>query len=177
MLGAPHPIVPIPAAEVSELRGRRVVVGVPGVGFRGDNRADNVVVRGGRTFIPVLTEQDYYRAELEQMEVFAPLVPIDRVWVEDARPTPRPSSSLALDAPQERRATPAADAAQVLGRRVIQAVADGFVRDLRAISELYVNPTGTLTIRLCVESEWYAWGFAGTAPKPVDVPANGLWIE
>ena len=68
------------------LRGRRVIVGVPGIGFRGDLRADDPVVQGGRTFVPVLTEQDYYRPELEQIEVFAPLVPIDRVWVEEVRP-------------------------------------------------------------------------------------------
>jgi hypothetical protein len=67
-----------------------VLIGVPGVGFRGDLRADNPVVQGGRTFAPVLTEHDYYRSELEQIEVFAPLVPIDRIWVEDVRPRPAP---------------------------------------------------------------------------------------
>ena len=78
----PRPISPAPAAGRDDLRGRRVLVGHPGHGWRGDLRADAAVVQGARTYIPVLTEQEWYRAELEQMEAFAPLVPVDRVWVE-----------------------------------------------------------------------------------------------
>ena len=85
----PRPIAPVPAAGREDLRGRRVLVGHPGLGWRGDLRADAAVVQGARTYIPVLTEQEWYRAELEQMETFAPLVPVDRVWAE--LPTDRPA--------------------------------------------------------------------------------------
>src|SRR5690606_38497869 len=69
----PPPIVPTPAVELADrLRGRRVIVGVPGVGFRDGLRADDVVVRDGRTYVPVLTEQDYYRVEIEEIEAIAP---------------------------------------------------------------------------------------------------------
>jgi hypothetical protein len=173
----PDPVVPTMATLFAELRGRRVIVGVPGIGFRHDLRADNAVVQGGRTFVPVLTEQDYYRAELEQIEVFAPLVPIDRVWVEDIRPLPATSSMLALDAPQARQPIPVEGAARVLGSRIAQSVPDGYVRDVRAMSDVYGDSGGGLRIRLCNESDWYAWASTGVTPASVDVNTTGLWIE
>ena len=129
-MDAPPPIVPVPAAQYAEIRGRRVIVGVPGIGFRGDLRADNAVVQGSRTFVPVLTEQEYYRAELHHTEAFAVLVPIERVWVEEpggppAAPPPQP-----LDSPLGRHPTPASNGASLMGRRVVRAVPDGYVRDL-----------------------------------------------
>src|SRR6476659_6612379 len=81
-LTAPGAIVPLPAGAAGDLRGQRVIVGVPGLGFRNDLRGDEPVVQGSRTYVPVLPEQEWYRAESEQTEVFAPLVPIERVWVE-----------------------------------------------------------------------------------------------
>ena len=71
----PRPIVPTPAAMAGELRGRRVIIGLPGHGWRSDLRADETVVQGSRTWVPVMPEGEWYRAEAEQTEVFAPLVP------------------------------------------------------------------------------------------------------
>ena len=84
----PRTIVPVAASAAPDLRGRRLIVGCPGLGWRGDLRADDKVVQGSRTFVPAIPEQEWYRAEAEQIEVFAPLVPVERVWVEtfgDAR--------------------------------------------------------------------------------------------
>ena len=78
----PRPIEIVPATGRVELRGRRVLVGLPGLGWRGDLRADERVVQGSRTYVPVIPEHEWYRAEAEQVEVFAPLVPVERVWVE-----------------------------------------------------------------------------------------------
>jgi hypothetical protein len=173
----PDPVVPTVASQFAELRGRRVIVGVPGIGFRHDLRADNSVVQTGRTFVPILTEQDYYRAELEQLEVFAPLVPIDRVWVEDVRPLLGAVTILALDAPQVRRPMPVEGAERVLGCRVAQSVPDGYVRDLRAVSDVYRDGRGTARVRICSESDWYAWASTGVTPSSADLEAKGLWIE
>ena len=82
----PPSIVPVPAAGRTDLRGARLQIGVPGLGWRGDLRGDAAVVQASRTYVPVLPEQEWYRAEAEQIEVFAPLVPIDRVWVEEPQP-------------------------------------------------------------------------------------------
>src|SRR6266581_4523563 len=78
----PPSIDPVPAAGRTDLRGARLLIGVPGLGWRGDLRGDTAVVQASRTYVPVLPEQEWYRAEAEQIEVFAPLVPVDRVWVE-----------------------------------------------------------------------------------------------
>lgn len=172
----PPPVVPVPAARYSQVRGRRVVVGVPGIGFRGDLRADNAVVQGSRTYVPVLTEQEYYRAELHHIEAFAILVPVDRVWVEE--PGAPPGEQLqALDVPPVRNAHRPSVGAALLGRRVVQSVPDGFVRDLRAISDAFTAHTGVVSVRICAESAWYAWGLDGTAPPEIDVAISELWLE
>jgi hypothetical protein len=175
---APGPVVPTPAAQFARLRGRRVVVGVPGLGFRSELRADDPVVHDGRTFVPVLTEQDYYRAEIEEIEAIAPLVPVERVWVEhvpESLPVALPAG--ALDAPPWSRPTPVASAVAILGRRLVQAVPDGFVRDLRAVSQVYVIGTGHAVVRLCGEPEWYRWAVAGTPPSTMEVAVDLLWTE
>src|SRR4051812_3712961 len=82
-LDPPRPVVPIPANMGGQLRGQRVLIGLPGHGWRADLRADEKVIQGSRTYVPVMPEAEWYRAEAEQTEVFAPLVPIDRVWIED----------------------------------------------------------------------------------------------
>src|SRR3954451_14996922 len=79
----PGPIVPTAATVAGSLRGRRGLIGLPGLGWRGDLRADEKVVQGSRTYVPVMQEAEWYRAEAEQTEVFAPLVPVERVWVEE----------------------------------------------------------------------------------------------
>jgi hypothetical protein len=175
----PPPIVPTPAVLFAELRGRRVVVGVPGIGFRTCLRADDPVTNGGRTFVPVLTEQDYYRAELEQIEVFAPLVPVDRVWVEQVgEPIGRTMGSIGpLDAPMPRRAVAVASTQSILGKRVIQTVPDGFVRDLRAVTDAYGSSSDT-RVRICGEAEWYRWALVGATPShAIEVSADLLWVE
>jgi hypothetical protein len=177
----PAPVVPAPAAAAGRLRGRRVIVGVPGHGWRTDLRADDSVVHGSRTFVPVLTEQDYYRAEMEHIEVFAPLVPIERVWVEQiagrADRLTANTDPATLDAPPRREPCPAAVADTLLGRRVVQAVADGHVRDLRAVTEVYRNPDGIGCIRVCGEADWYRWGLGGSVPSTVEITADLLWAE
>lgn len=175
----PTPIMPVPAARFSGLRGQRIIVGVPGVGFRGDLRADDPVMNGGRTFIPVLAEQDYYRAESEQVEVFAPLVPVDRVWVEwpDDGTNPSIHSLGALDQPQRMDPTLALQARSVLGRRVVQAVPDGFVRHLRAVTDVFAGDGDILKIRICAESEWYLWATTGSTPSTAEVAADTVWVE
>lgn len=175
---APAPIVPVPAASRATLRGHRVIVGVPGLGWRADLRADDPVVRGSRTFVPVITEQDYYRAETEDLEVFAPLVPIDRVWVEEVAEGADPALvTITLDAPPRRAAVPAQLATAITGARVVRAVPDGHIRGLRAVTEIYDNASGAASARVCDEAEWYAWALTGNTPASLEVAADLLWLE
>ena len=175
---APLPIVPTPAAQFPRLRGRRVIVGVPGLGFRGDLRADDPVVQDGRTYVPVLTEQDYYRAEMEEIEAIAPLVPVERVWVEQVGDEDqRTVHNHALDAPWWSIPRPATPETVALGRRVVQAVPDGFVRDLRTVSHVYVVGGARSVVRVCGEPEWYSWVLTGATPSTTETSIDDLWIE
>jgi hypothetical protein len=135
-------------------------------------------VHGSRTYVPVLSEQDYYRAETEQLEVFAPLVPVDRVWVEQTSERATGiDGPVTLDAPPRRAATSIAEATAVTGRRVVQAVPDGHIRDLRAVTEVYRNAEGAACVRVCGEAEWYRWALDGTTPSTSEVPASQAFIE
>ncbi|WP_442877531.1 hypothetical protein [Dactylosporangium sp. AC04546] len=179
----------VPAGSVRELRGRRAVIGVPGMGWRRDLRADNPVVQASRTYVPVLPEQEWYRAEAEQTEVFAPLVPLERVWVERTSPTVRPpddvdlvSRLVSLDAPPARPPRRVRDVVGVTGLRVVRVPgpddkAARDERDLRAVTEPYNSAEGDICVRVCREVEWYRWGWSGQIPKTMEIPTHLLWVE
>jgi hypothetical protein len=180
----PAAIAPVPAAGRGDLRGRRVIVGLPGLGWRTDLRADEPVVQGSRTFVPVLPEQEWYRAESEQIEVFAPLVPVERVWLETRQPasgsaTPRDvvARLVSLDAPARRDPLPARDVLPLIGRRVVRVTEKGEERDLRAVTEPYSNADGDICVRVTGELDWYRWAWSGRSPKTLEVPVHLLWVE
>lgn len=181
----PRPVVPVPAAAVDELRGRRVIVGLPGLGWRADLRADERVVRGSRTYIPTIPEQEWYRAETEQVEVFAPLAPAERVWVEqlgEASATVRELDKVlprlvSLDAPPRRDPVPVVQADAVCGRRVVQVVNGVERRDLRAVTEVYTDDEGDICIRVATEADWYRWTWTGQTPRTLAVPVHLAWLE
>lgn len=187
----PDPVVPRPAREVPTLRGRRIIIGLPGLGWRADLRADALVVQASRTYVPVLPEQEWYRAESEETEVFAPLVPVERVWVEvvepstvESPPPPRDliSRLVSLDAPPRRDPLPVRDIAWVTGRRVVKVPgpeekAGTDRRDLRAVTEAYTGADGDICVRVAAELDWYRWAWSGQAPKTLEVPVHLLWVE
>ncbi|GAA2644127.1 hypothetical protein [Paractinoplanes durhamensis] len=184
-LDPPRPIVPTPATMVGQLRGKRAIVGLPGLGWRSDLRTDEKVVQGSRTYIPVMSEGEWYRAEAEQTEVFAPLVPVERVWIEELGVTgaSTPSNDLtsrlvSLDEPPRRTPVAALDADALTGRRVIRLLDDGGEqRDLRAVTELHTNSEGDICARVSEELEWYRWGWSGRTPKTLEVAVHLLWVE
>lgn len=183
----PAPIASVPAVSHHDLRGRRVIVGLPGLGWRSDLRGDDTVVQGSRTYVPVIPEHEWYRAEAEQIEVFAPLVPIERVWVETvesssaaAAPSGRSdvvSRLVSLDAPPRRDPLPVVEANVVTGRRVVRVVDGVERRDLRAVTELYSSSDGDICIRVALELDWYRWAWSGQSPKTLEVPVHLLWLE
>jgi hypothetical protein len=181
----PRPVVPTPAIMGGQLRGRRVLIGLPGHGWRGDLRADEKVVQGSRTYVPVMPEAEWYRAEAEQTEVFAPLVPVERVWAEELGVAGVPSGPVdvlsrlvSLDEPPRRNPVAALDADALTGRRVVQLLEDGGERrDLRAVTELHTSHEGDICARVTTELDWYRWGWSGQAPRTLQVPVHLLWIE
>lgn len=185
-LHPPKPIIPAPALSHDDLRGRRVIVGLPGLGWRYDLRADERVVQGSRTYVPVIPEHEWYKAELEQIEVFAPLVPAERVWVETLGAGGRSDASarddtrvglVSLDAPPHRYPIAIANASRVTGDRLIQVVDGVERRDLRAVTELHTSTEGGVCVRVATELEWYRWTWTGKPPKTLEVPVQLLWLE
>ncbi|WNM42234.1 hypothetical protein RMN56_13295 [Micromonospora halotolerans] len=177
----PRPVEVVPATGRIELRGRRVLVGLPGLGWRGDLRADERVVQGSRTYVPVIPEHEWYRAESEQVEVFAPLVPVERVWVETVGERRPPAESgirlVSLDVPTRRPPTPVFEADAVTGRRVVHVAGSTERRDLRAVTETYSGADGDICVRVAPELEWYRWAWRGQAPTTLEVPVHLLWLE
>lgn len=181
----PRPVVPTPAMMTGRLRGRRVVIGLPGHGWRADLRADEKVVQGSRTYVPVMPEAEWYRAEAEQTEVFAPLVPVERVWVEEhgVAGTSTPTADVltrlvSLDEPPRRAPVAALDADGLTGRRVVQVFDDGTERrDLRAVTEMHTSDQGDICARVSTELDWYRWGWSGQAPRTLEIPVQHLWVE
>ncbi|GIH08350.1 hypothetical protein Rhe02_64170 [Rhizocola hellebori] len=187
----PAAIVPVPALTVDgsggTLRGARVLIGLPGHGWRGEMRADALVKQGARTFVPVLPEADWYRAERDRVEVVAALVPVERVWIEtlstadaanDLTPSPADAPQLvSLDSPPTRAALPLDGAAQVMGRRLVHTGREGETRALRAASEAHKGPDSLPQILVVTESDWYAWAATGKLPAARALPVAELWLE
>lgn len=180
----PRSVVPVAALGRRDLRGQRVIVGLPGLGWRADMRADEPIVQGSRTYVPVLAEQEWYRAEAEQTEVFAPLVPIERVWLEQVEPSTSEASArdlvsrlVSLDAPPRRDPVPAREVARATGCRVVRVDEHGEQRDLRAVTEPYSSADGDICLRVAAELDWYRWAWSGQPPKTLEVPVHLLWVE
>ncbi|MFI1995110.1 hypothetical protein [Actinoplanes sp. NPDC020271] len=177
----PRPVVPVPAVMSGSLRGRRVLIGVPGLGWRGDLRADEKLVQGSRTYVPVMPEAEWYRAESEKTEVFAALVPIERVWAEEfgvpAFPNSGGSRLVSLDEPPRRPPVPATRESVLTGRRVVRLLDGGEQRDLRATTELYTSSSGDICVRVATEIDWYSWSWSARFPQTMEVVANALWTE
>jgi hypothetical protein len=184
---SPEPIVPVPAASQIELRGKRVIVGVAGRGWRADLRSDSVITQGGRAYVPVLTEYEWYRSEAEQIEVFAPLVPIERVWVETVGAytdsSLRPSivaDDGSADGPPLREPVRLHQMKRITGLRVVRMIAAenrSAERALRAVTDAYADPYGDRCVRVAHELDWYRWAWGGKQPSTLEVPIDLLWIE
>ncbi|GIF11219.1 hypothetical protein Ate01nite_12510 [Actinoplanes teichomyceticus] len=132
-----------------------------------------------------MPEAEWYRAESEQTEVFAALVPIDRVWVEDlgvsapfVSATPPKPRLVSLDEPSRRLPVPADQATSLTGQRAVRLLDDGGEeRDLRVTTELYTSENGEVCARVAIELEWYRWAWNGRVPQTLEVPSRLLWLE
>jgi hypothetical protein len=187
--GSPAPVVPVPALSVppTALRGERVIIGLPGHGWRCDLRADTLISRGARSVVPVLPEGEWYRSEEERLEVFASLIPAERVWLETLRtdlprpdpghPGEPPTALVSLDSPPIRVAAHAREVAHLTGRRVVAIGAGGEERGLRAVTEAYAAGHDRVEVRVAKEADWYRWAVSGTLPPTKPIEVTELWVE
>jgi hypothetical protein len=132
-----------------------------------------------------MPEAEWYRAESEQTEVFAPLVPVERVWVEEhgmagtaVSANDLMSRLVSLDEPPRRTPVSALDADVLTGRRVVQLLDGGAERrDLRGVTELHTSEEGVICARVATELDWYRWGWSGKQPPTLEVAVHSLWVE
>jgi hypothetical protein len=119
------------------------------------------------------------------MEAFAPLVPVDRVWLEtlgnttpaEDIPTDLFERLVSLDAPPLRYPVSARVISGLTGRRVVRVDQTGEQRDFRAVTEPHQNTEGDVCVRVTRERDWYRWAWTGQTPKTIEVPVYLLWVE
>lgn len=181
----PPPLVPVPAVKCFDMRGARVVIGLPGRGWRGDLRSDDPLMREGGLLVPVLSESDFYRSEDDGVESMAALYPADQVWVE--RPDPDVERKTAprhlferivsAEVPAVRYPVPASEVFGLMGRRVWHWRDGEFAYDLRCVTEAYDNGHGDIAVRVCAERDWYRWARTGKAPTMDEALIHLVWAE
>ncbi|MCM0622532.1 hypothetical protein [Nocardioides bruguierae] len=80
-------------------------------------------------------------------------------------------------APPPRTPRPAQDEPTLRGKRVVLSRPDGFVYDVRAISELETDTSGRQVVRVVTEEAYFRWMFTGQAAASEAYPARLVWVE
>ncbi|TIC86375.1 hypothetical protein E8D37_00205 [Nocardioides sp. GY 10127] len=63
------------------------------------------------------------------------------------------------------------------GKRVVLSRPDGFVYDVRAVSELDRDADGRQVVRVVTEEAYFRWMFTGVAASAESYPARLVWVE
>lgn len=79
--------------------------------------------------------------------------------------------------PPTRKPKPSATVATLYGKRLVLSTPEGFIYDMRAISERYVNEEGQDTIDVISEEDYYRWMFTGVEPRVADWAAHLVWVD
>jgi hypothetical protein len=79
--------------------------------------------------------------------------------------------------PPAREPRPAADEPALRGKRVILSTPEGFVYDMRAISEVRHEADGVSMVDVVSEEQYFRWMFTREAPPYESYPARLVWVE
>ena len=79
--------------------------------------------------------------------------------------------------PPTREPRPSATIATIYGKRLVLSTPDGFVYDMRALSERYVNAEGQDTIDVVSEEDYFRLMFAKVEPRVASWAAHLVWVE
>ncbi len=72
---------------------------------------------------------------------------------------------------------PAATEPALWGKRVILSRPDGFVYDMRAVSEVKTDGSGGAVIDIATEEHYYRWMFTQRPPDRQAYPVHLVWVE
>jgi hypothetical protein len=79
--------------------------------------------------------------------------------------------------PPAREPRPAADVPALRGKRVILSTPDGFVYDMRAISQIQRDGNGREVIEVVKEEDYFRWMFTKAPPSTSSYPTELVWVE
>jgi hypothetical protein len=80
-------------------------------------------------------------------------------------------------APPPRQPRPARSEPTLFGKRVVLSMPDGFVYDMRAISEIQRDADGKEIIAIASEEDYFRWMFTRERPPSQAFPSILVWVE
>ena len=82
-----------------------------------------------------------------------------------------------LGEPPTRRPHRAGGVPALRGKRVLLSRPDGFIYDIRPVSEVYADPSGKQRVDVCSEQAYYRWMLNGVPPETQAYPISLVWVE
>lgn len=79
--------------------------------------------------------------------------------------------------PPTRHPRPAIEERALRGKRVILSIPEGFVYDMRAVSQPYVDAKGQSVVTIVSEEDYFRWMFTGQSPASQPFPARLVWVD
>lgn len=79
--------------------------------------------------------------------------------------------------PPARQPRPAAEVPALRGKRVVLSMPDGFVYDMRAVTQIYQDHDGRDVIDIVSEEHYYRWMFTRELPVREPFPSHLVWVE
>jgi hypothetical protein len=79
--------------------------------------------------------------------------------------------------PPAREPRPASEVPALRGKRVVLSMPDGFVYDMRAVSQIYRDGDGRAVIDIVSEEHYYRWMFTDALPPREAFPVELVWVE
>jgi hypothetical protein len=79
--------------------------------------------------------------------------------------------------PPARQPQPAESVPALRGKRLVLSTPDGFVHDMRAISEIQEDRDGRPVVDVASEEDYFRWMLTGEAPRSEAYPTRLVWVE
>lgn len=80
-------------------------------------------------------------------------------------------------APPTRAPRPAGSVPALRGKRVVLSTPEGFVYDMRAISEIHPDVDGREVVDIATEEDYFRWMFSHIPPATQGYPRRLVWVE
>jgi hypothetical protein len=79
--------------------------------------------------------------------------------------------------PPAHQPRPAADEPTLRGKRVILSTPEGFIYDMRAVSERHLDSRGRDVIDIMTEQDYFRWMWTGESPRTEPWSAHLVWVD